>query len=144
MSAPSAPAPSRQPNLLHRYLFWTYERGSLHYDVMVTLILLFLFIAPHVIDFHDRPLPDIPPRTNEFFVRDAGQFGTIRRFVFEVRAEDLHSAHSDADVRDQITDRVARIAPDAHIDSIIPVKDPHGHIVTYEATVLREHPMAQE
>ena len=28
--------------LLRSYIFWTYERGSLHYDVMVTLILLFL------------------------------------------------------------------------------------------------------
>ncbi len=67
----------RQPNLLHRYVFWTYERGSFHYDVMVTLILLFLFLAPHFIDFHDRPLPDVPKRSNEFLIRDAGQLGTI-------------------------------------------------------------------
>ena len=30
--------------VLRSYFFWTYERGSFHYDVMVTLILLFLFL----------------------------------------------------------------------------------------------------
>ena len=28
------------------YLFWTYDRGSFHYDVMVSLILVFIFVAP--------------------------------------------------------------------------------------------------
>ena len=131
-------------NLLHRYIFWTYERGSFHYDVMVTLILLFLFIAPHFIDFHDRPIPDIPGRSTEVLIRDAGHFGTIRRFVIEVRAEDLRNAHSDQDVRDRINDRVRQIAPDAQVDKISPVKDPRGQIVAYDATVLRGRPMDQE
>ncbi len=138
--AQTATKPSANPlRLLRSYLFWTYERGSLHYDVMVTVILLFLFIAPHFIDFHDRPFPEIPKRSNEFLLRDAGHFGAIRRFVFEVRAEDLHNIHSDADIRTQIADRVAHFAPDAQIEAVTPVKDPHGHIVRYDATVLAEH-----
>jgi hypothetical protein len=36
------------------YIWWTYERGSFHYDVMVT-IMLFIFLAPRVIDFRDKP-----------------------------------------------------------------------------------------
>ena len=43
-------------SLVKRYIFWTYERGSFHYDVMVTLILLFIFISPHVIDFRAKPV----------------------------------------------------------------------------------------
>ena len=35
--------------LLRGYVFWTYERGSIHYDVMVTLILIFMFVSPWVI-----------------------------------------------------------------------------------------------
>jgi len=31
---------------LKSYFFWTHQRGSFHYDVMVTLILLFIFITP--------------------------------------------------------------------------------------------------
>jgi len=45
--------------LLRSYLFWTYERGSFHYDVMVTLILLFLFLAPRFIDFKDKPVETV-------------------------------------------------------------------------------------
>ena len=37
------------------YIWWTYERGSFHYDVMVTVILLFIFLAPRLIDFRDKP-----------------------------------------------------------------------------------------
>ena len=37
------------------YIWWTYERGSFHYDVMVTIILLFIFLAPRLIDFRDKP-----------------------------------------------------------------------------------------
>jgi len=41
--------------VLKSYFYWTYERGSFHYDIMVTLILLFIFITPHVWDYGARP-----------------------------------------------------------------------------------------
>ena len=41
--------------ILKSYLFWTYERGSFHYDVMVTLILAFIFVTPHVWNYGDHP-----------------------------------------------------------------------------------------
>ena len=42
---------SRIWRTLKGYIFWTYDRGSFHYDVMVSLILLFIFVAPRFIDF---------------------------------------------------------------------------------------------
>jgi hypothetical protein len=30
--------------LIRNYIFWAYERGSFHYDVMVTAILIFMFV----------------------------------------------------------------------------------------------------
>ena len=42
------------------YVWWTYERGSVHYDVMVTLILIFVFFSHLVIDFGDKPAPVSP------------------------------------------------------------------------------------
>ena len=137
--APTAANAKRQPqpNLLHRYLFWTYERGSFHYDVMVTLILLFLFVAPHVIDFHDRPIPEIPARSSEILVRNAGMQGGQHKFIYEIRAEDLHDPHTDADLRARVAEQVTDIAPDAQIAAIKAVKDPHGRTVAYAATVLR-------
>ena len=41
--------------LLRSYIYWTYPRGNIHYDVMVTLILLFIFVTPQFWDFGDKP-----------------------------------------------------------------------------------------
>jgi hypothetical protein len=41
--------------ILNSYFYWTYPRGSFHYDVMVTLILLFIFVTPHLWDFGAKP-----------------------------------------------------------------------------------------
>jgi hypothetical protein len=40
---------------LKSYFFWTHPRGSFHYDVMVTLILAFIFITPHLWNYGDKP-----------------------------------------------------------------------------------------
>ena len=41
--------------ILKSYFYWTYSRGSFHYDIMVTLILAFIFITPHLWDFGAKP-----------------------------------------------------------------------------------------
>lgn len=43
---------------LQSYFFWTHQRGSFHYDVMVTLILIFIFVTPHLWNYGDKPLRD--------------------------------------------------------------------------------------
>src|SRR3981189_3111108 len=45
------------------YILWSYERGSLHYDIMVTLILLFVFVSPLYINFNDKPVERNPHPT---------------------------------------------------------------------------------
>jgi len=41
---------------LKRWILWDYPRGSLQYDVMVALILAFIFLTPREI-FRDQPQP---------------------------------------------------------------------------------------
>ena len=41
---------------LGRFLFWDFSRGSWQYDVMVGLILAFIFLTPRDF-FHDQPRP---------------------------------------------------------------------------------------
>ena len=41
--------------ILKNYFYWTYPRGNFHYDVMVTLILAFIFVTPHLWDYGDKP-----------------------------------------------------------------------------------------
>jgi hypothetical protein len=42
-------------SILKSYFYWTYPRGSFHYDVMVTLILAFIFITPQFWNWGDKP-----------------------------------------------------------------------------------------
>jgi hypothetical protein len=57
--------------ILRSYFFWTYERGSFHYDVMVTLILIFLFVSPRFIDFGDKPVESVELKVSEVLVNVA-------------------------------------------------------------------------
>ena len=45
------------------YILWSYERGTIQYDVMVTLILIFLFLSPYWINFNDKPIERNPHRS---------------------------------------------------------------------------------
>ena len=127
--------------LLRNYIFWTYERGSFHYDVMVTLILLFLFVSPHLINFHDKPVTTVPLHASEVLVKeqrgDPGANGFEGRFIYEIRAEDLHDAKTDSELRAGILNIVEPIAGDVRLERYAPVLDTRGQIVAYEATVLR-------
>ena len=40
--------------VLKSYFYWTYPRGSFHYDIMVTLILAFIFVTPHLWNYGDK------------------------------------------------------------------------------------------
>jgi hypothetical protein len=44
---------------LASFLWWTYPRGSLEYDVMVAIILAFIFLTPPRV-FRDQPRPAAP------------------------------------------------------------------------------------
>jgi hypothetical protein len=43
--------------VLLSYFYWTYSRGTFHYDVMVTLILAFIFVTPWLWNYGDKPSP---------------------------------------------------------------------------------------
>lgn len=47
--------------VLLSYFYWTYPRGSFHYDVMVTLILLFIGVTPLIWNYGDKPSPSGGP-----------------------------------------------------------------------------------
>ncbi len=124
-------------NTLRNYIFWTYERGSFHYDVMVTLILLFLFLSPRFIDFKDKPVQEVPLQHSEVLVKASRISGNEARFVYEIRVDDLHGAKSNAKLRQAILNVVEPIAGDVSLESYTPVTDTKGHIVAYDAVIVR-------
>ena len=54
-SEPGAQQKRGLGQVIRSYFYWTYKRGSFHYDVMVTLILLFIFITPQLWDYGATP-----------------------------------------------------------------------------------------
>lgn len=123
--------------LLRTYLFWTYERGSFHYDVMVTFILLFLFVAPRFLDFRDKPVASLPIRSSEVLVRNSGLVHNAQRFVYEIRLEDLGEAHTDLALRRAILRVVEPIAGEVTLLRYTPVTDAKGRVLAYDALVER-------
>jgi hypothetical protein len=122
--------------ILRNYFFWTYERGSFHYDVMVTLILLFLFISPHYINFMDKPVPEIPMQQSEVLVKATRGTGGSAQFMYEIRVDDLHGAKTDTEIRRAILNVVEPIAGAVTLENYTPVADPKGHVVAYDATIV--------
>lgn len=119
------------------YIFWAYERGSFQYDIMVTLILIFMFIGPHFIDFHDKPVETVPLRSSEVLVKADGHDGQSIRFLYQIRAEDLNGAATDDDRRAAILRVVEPIAGEVELQRYEPVVDVHGKVVAYNAWILR-------
>ncbi len=124
-------------NLIKSYFFWTYERGSFHYDVIVTAILLFMFVTPHFVDFKDRPVETAALHSSEVLVKEAGMSGSSPRFVYQVRADDMENAQSDAEIRASILRLVEPISGEVTLESYQPVKDARGRVIAYNAWVLR-------
>ena len=127
--------PSR--NVFSRIIFWTYERGSFHYDVMVTLILLFLFLSPRIIDFKDRPVETVALRSSEVLVKEAGTEGESARFMYQIRAVDMGGASTDAERKAAILRVIEPISGEVSIDRYEPVYDAQGKVIAYNAWVLR-------
>jgi len=56
--APTAPPASRTvKQILLSYFYWTYPRGNVHYDILVTVILLFIGGTPWLWNYGDKPSP---------------------------------------------------------------------------------------
>ena len=123
--------------LLRSYLFWTYQRGSFHYDIMVTAILLFLFVTPHLIDYKDRPVETVALHASEVLVKEAGVSGDESRFLYQIRSDDTGGARSDAELKAAILRVIEPISGEVTLERYEPVKDAGGHVVAYNAWVLR-------
>jgi len=123
--------------LLKSYFFWTYDRGSIHFDIMVTAILLFLFVSPHYIDFKDRPVETVALHSSEVLVKEAGMSGDRARFIYQIRADNMGNATTDDQIRAAILRLVEPISGEVTVVSWESVKDAGGHVVAYDATVLK-------
>jgi hypothetical protein len=120
---------SRIWNTIKSYLFWTFERGSFHYDVMVTVILLFIFVAPRFIDFKDQPAGQHSHPNEIVVTADANQ-----GYVYQVDAAAV-DAQDPAMVKANFVRLLQPMLGNVSIAKLEPVRDAVGHIVAYRAWV---------
>jgi hypothetical protein len=123
--------------LIRSYIFWAYERGSFHYDILVTAILVFMFVSPHFIDFKDRPVETVALHASEVLVKEAGTSGSSSRFLYQIRADDMGNASTDAERRAAILRVVEPISGEVTLQRYEPVHDAQGHTIAWNAWVLR-------
>ena len=123
--------------IIRNYIFWAYERGSFHYDIMVTAILLFIFVAPRFIDFKDKPIRNVPLHPSEILVKSRSLTGDAVLLTYEVRADDLGPVANDTEVRTAILRAIEPISGDVELEGYQPVLDTKGKITAYDATVRR-------
>jgi len=132
-TAPGAPVPMNAIwRTIRGYILWQYERGTLHYDIMVTLILIFIFFSPRVIDFNDKPIARNPHPTDVVVSTDAeGQL------LYQVAASAI-SPGDDHSVRQQLLRIIEPISGAVSIVSYEPVSDHKGHVQSYKVLAKRE------
>ena len=114
------------------YILWSYERGSLHYDIMVTLILLFVFVTPKYVNFKDKPVGRTPFATGVLIIP-----GDKGGFLYQIPAAAVTAA-PDSDLRGQLERIVEPIAGAVIITKYEPVKDATGHIQSYKVWVNKD------
>ena len=118
--------------ILKSYLFWTYPRGSFHYDVMVTLILVFLFVSPRLINFRDRPQETLTS-TKDILVRGNGPNGLI----FQIGAIQLHDTSNEDKLKAEFLEHIQAISGNVQIDRYQEEKDASGRVTQYRVWAHR-------
>ena len=121
---------SRIWRTIRSYILWTYERGSTPYDVMVTLILAFIFLSPYWINFKDKPVERTPHQSGVVVVPD-GQSG----FIYQIDASAVQG--DPATFEEDLLRVIEPIAGEVEITRYEPVRDVQGHVLAYKVWVTR-------
>ncbi len=113
------------------YILWSYERGTIQYDVMVTLILLFVFLSPLWINYKDKPVDRNAHPTGVVVTPVAGG-----GFIYQIEGSAVSTKDGVA-LRDQLLAIIEPIAGEVSITKVEPVQDKEGHILRYLVWVQR-------
>ena len=131
VAAPTMPV-SAIWGTIRSFILWSYERGTIQYDVMVTLILLFVFLSPRLINFKDKPIEHNPHRTGVVVMPDE-QGGLI----YQVESSAV-TGQDDGVIRGELLQIIEPISGEVSITKVEPVRDLTGHVLRYRVWVERK------
>lgn len=121
---------------IRSYVFWQHERGTLHYDIMVTLILIFLFFSPRVINFNDKPVSSSLHQSDVIVTPDAQGMLVYQISASVVTPVDDASSRDQA-LRDQFMRIIKPISGDVTIMRYDAIADGKGHVQAYNVVAKR-------
>jgi len=113
--------------ILKSYFYWTYSRGTFHYDVMVTLILLFIFVTPFLWDYGDKPSRTAGPTHPIQVIGDGG-----RGVMVSLQASDvtIPQGASDREVKKLLRVAIEPVTGDAvFVERWETAKDANGNLI---------------
>ena len=124
-----------------RTIFWSYERGSWPYDVMVLAILVFVLLTPRAW-FHDRPQPNPPSQTSVHLLSQASGGLQTYRVDAKLLAAQKRSAKKTPELERQIHDVLGHNVDDLkgqtfQVVRIVPVREDNGGVASYDVTIRR-------
>jgi len=111
---------------ISNFLWWSYERGSIQYDIMVTLIVLFIFLAPYKLNFKDKPIERTPHPTRVVLIPDEEN-----GYIYQVDAVGVTGKDAGS-VQAYLQRVIEPIAGEVEIARYEPVYDKKGHVVAYK------------
>ena len=117
---------------IRSYILWQHERGTLHYDIMVTLILIFVFFSPRAINFNDKPAP-LTQHPKGVLVTPDGAGG----LVYQIDAAALMDG-DDTAIREQLRRTIEPISGDVAIAKYEAVTNFKGQVQGYRVWVKRK------
>jgi hypothetical protein len=131
--APGAPLPMNAVwQTIRGYILWQYERGTLHYDIMVTLIIVFVLFSPRLIDFNDKPVARIAHQTGVVVSTDEqGQL------VYQIDAGTVSPGDDNA-VREQLLHIITPISGAVAIVKYETTFDRKGRLQGYRVIAKRQ------
>jgi len=135
-NAKLASAPAVPMNAIWRtirgYILWSYERGTIQYDIMVTVILLFVFLSPYWINFKDKPVERNPHPTGVAVVPDAAG-----GFVYQIEGSAI-TGQEDAVIRAELLRIIEPISGEVTITRYETMRDRAGRILGYRVWAKKE------
>ncbi len=140
VAAPSVPVGGVW-RTIKSFVLWSHERGTIQYDVMVTLILVFVFFSPRFINFNDRPV-ERNLRASDVIVSPDGSGG----FVYQIQGNAVQSGadqrvasqnSDDPAVRAQLLRIIEPISGEISIKNYEVVTDKKGRALSYRVWVQR-------
>jgi len=114
------------------FIFWSHERGTIQYDVMVTLILVFVFVSPLWVSFNDRPVQRNPHSSGVVVYPDGNG-----EFIYQVESKAVQDG-SDSAIRTSLLTIIEPISGSVSISHYETVTDKKGQVVAYKVWVQRE------